>query len=78
MNWNLTFANQSEDDPLERAKALRSCLDYLAEELDSLEMNEAAMLLEAATEAVVEWIEQRDPLRALLLRRPEGDGTATL
>ncbi len=78
MNWNLTFADHSPDDPVERAKALRSCLDYLAEELDSLELGEAAMLLEAATEAVEEWLEQRDPLRAFLLDRPGAGGTASL
>lgn len=71
--WNLTFAEQSKDDPVERAKAIRGCLEYLAEELDTHELGEAAMMLEAATEAVEEWLDQRDPLWALFSRKPGGE-----
>lgn len=65
MNWNLSFADHSPDDPVERAKAIRSCLEYVAEELDTHRMGEAAMLIGAATEAVEEWLDQRDPLWSL-------------
>lgn len=65
MNWNLSFADHGQDDPVERAKAIRSCLEYVAEELDTHRMGEAAMLIGAATEAVEEWLDQRDPLWSL-------------
>lgn len=65
MNWNLSFADHSADDPVERAKAIRSCLEYVAEELDNHRMGDAAMLIGAATEAVEEWLDQRDPLWSL-------------
>ncbi len=65
MKWNISFADLSPDDPVERAKAIRSCLEYVVEELDIQKLDEAALLIGAATQAVEDWLDERDPSWAI-------------